>query len=429
MKRILLAVSVIGMIGVAVVFSQNSPTIPGLSADIKVEVAERNPWTHLKLNNNPNDFQFVIVSDRTGGHREKVFSRAVEQINLMQPEFVLSVGDLIEGYTTSPDQAAKEWREFQSFTSKLKMPFFYVPGNHDVSNPFMEKLWAEKFGRRYYHFVYRDVLFLVLNSDDPPASGSISAEQLDYVKSALEKNAGVRWTIVALHKPIWAEGSVAKNGWLEVEKLLAGRKYTVFAGHVHRYKKFVRNGMNYYQLATTGGGSRLRGVRYGEFDHIVWVTMKDEGPVLANVMLDGIYPEDLVPPETHEPVIQYNRKPCHPVRGHVFIDGVPAANASVVFHLKEPGAKAPRRTCDGLIESDGSYALSTYGPADGAPAGEYVITIARGDGFAVKGPGPEIPEVYRKVATSPLTATVKSGTNELTFELKSTATAPPVEKK
>lgn len=428
MKRVLLSVAAIALIGVAVVFSQNNVPIPGFSSDIKVEVAERNPWTHLKLNNNPNDFQFVIVSDRTGGHREKIFSRAVEQINLMQPEFVLSVGDLIEGYTTNQDQLTREWREFQNFTARLKMPFFYVPGNHDLSNPHMEKLWSEKFGRRYYHFVYRDVLFLILNSDDPPGSSSVSAEQLDYIKNALESNANVRWTIVALHKPIWAYGDLEKSGWLNVERLLAGRKYTVFAGHVHRYKKYVRNGTNYYQLATTGGGSRLRGIRYGEFDHLVWVTMKDGGPVLANVMLDGIYPEDLVVPETHEPVIQYNRKPCYPVRGNVYLDGVPASNASIVFYLKEPGAKAPRRACDGLIEADGSFTLSTYGPADGAPAGEYVVTVAYGDGFALSGPGPQIPDVYKRPATSPLTATVRSGANEFNFELKSNA-APAPEKK
>ena len=35
------------------------------------------PWTSLKLNNDPDQFQFAVVSDRTGGHRDKVFSRAV----------------------------------------------------------------------------------------------------------------------------------------------------------------------------------------------------------------------------------------------------------------------------------------------------------------------------------------------------------------
>ena len=41
-------------------------------------------------------------------------------------------------------------------------------------------------------------------------------------------------------------GDLKKSGWSEVEKLLAKRKHTVFAGHVHCYQKSVRNGANYY---------------------------------------------------------------------------------------------------------------------------------------------------------------------------------------
>src|SRR5258707_5200401 len=160
MKRICLAGAVTVLLAAALVFSQN--VAPSLTAPstLKIDVGDRNPWTHLKINNDPAEFKFVVVSDRTGGHREKIFSRAVEQINLLQPEFVLSVGDLIEGYTTDQERAAKEWREFQSFASRLQMPFFYVAGNHDVANPFLAKMWQEKFGRLYYHFVYKDVLFL-----------------------------------------------------------------------------------------------------------------------------------------------------------------------------------------------------------------------------------------------------------------------------
>src|SRR5688500_14050013 len=58
---------------------------------------ERNPVTHLRWNDAPEEFRFAIVSDRTGAHRDGIFSQAVEKLNLMQPEFVLSVGDLIEG--------------------------------------------------------------------------------------------------------------------------------------------------------------------------------------------------------------------------------------------------------------------------------------------------------------------------------------------
>ena len=45
------------------------------------------PGPASRLNSNPEDFQFAIVSDRTGGHRANIFAQAVERLNLMQPEF------------------------------------------------------------------------------------------------------------------------------------------------------------------------------------------------------------------------------------------------------------------------------------------------------------------------------------------------------
>jgi hypothetical protein len=95
--------------------------------DLKIQRdAGANPWTKLTLNNDPKNFQFAIVSDRTGGHRPGVFEDAVRKLNLLQPEFVMSVGDLIEGYSHEPAEVDQMWDEFQSFVADLKMPFFYV---------------------------------------------------------------------------------------------------------------------------------------------------------------------------------------------------------------------------------------------------------------------------------------------------------------
>ena len=49
------------------------------------------PWANLKLNNDADQFQFAVVTDRTGGHRANAVSQAVTQLNLLQPEFVVSV--------------------------------------------------------------------------------------------------------------------------------------------------------------------------------------------------------------------------------------------------------------------------------------------------------------------------------------------------
>lgn len=414
MKRLMMAAVTAGFLVTAVALSGNPGKLPTLAREeLQIQSEGRNPWTHLRINNDPEEFRFAIVSDRTGGHRAKVFSQAVEQLNLLQPEFVLSVGDLIEGYKEDPVKLDQEWREFQMYVSKLQMPFFYVPGNHDIANSFMGKLWKEKFGRLYYHFIYRDVMFLILNSNDPTGKESrISPEQVAYVKKTLAENCCVRWTIVALHKPLWAHTDVNKNGWLDVEQLLTDRPYTVFAGHVHKYEKWVRNGRNYYQLATTGGDSKMRGVRYGEFDHLVWITMKNSGPVMANIMMDGIYPESMQPIVTAEDGVGAgNRKSVHPVRGKIYFDGCPLANVMVDFNQYDAKNKKYSHVSDALVDPDGTFALSTYTAFDGAPVGEYFVTIrnAAAHGLPVRCAKPE---------TSGLRAEVKAGVNQLVLELK-----------
>ncbi len=131
-------------------------------------IAESNPWTHLQFSNNPDNFQFAIVADRTGGMRPGIFKSAMAKLNLLQPEFVMCVGDLIEGQSEDIDKLNNEWDEFDSTVQQLQMPFFYLPGNHDLDNQTMLKLWKKRLGKSYYHFTYRDVLFLCLDSEDPP---------------------------------------------------------------------------------------------------------------------------------------------------------------------------------------------------------------------------------------------------------------------
>ena len=82
-----------GLIVLALILCGGKPAPPKIVVQID---PEKNPWIHLNLNNDPDHFQFAIVSDRTGGHRPGVFEDAVKKLNLLQPEFVMSVGDLIE---------------------------------------------------------------------------------------------------------------------------------------------------------------------------------------------------------------------------------------------------------------------------------------------------------------------------------------------
>lgn len=143
------------------------------------------PWTAQEFARPTDHFQFAVIGDLTGGYRSGVFPLAVDKANAIVPDFVMSVGDLIEGYTYDTAQIQRWWNQFDKWVGALDMPFFYVPGNHDLSNALMTRLWEERYGRTYYHFVYRNNLFLVLNTEDG-APSHISERQVDYFETSVQ---------------------------------------------------------------------------------------------------------------------------------------------------------------------------------------------------------------------------------------------------
>lgn len=281
------------------------------------------PWTSTNFELEEEDFTFAIISDLNGGEREGVYSTAVSQLNRLDPTFVLSVGDLIDGGTEDEAQLTKEWESFDTRTSKFNMPFFYLGGNHDLTNPIMRKFWKNRFGPRYYHFVYENVLFLMMDSEDYEEKrmleiykaraeaikiidgeiegvyeesdyyhmqerrvGGMGINQLDYFKKVLEKYPNVKWTFVLMHKPLWMRED--EKGLGKLEELLSSRPYTVINGHFHSYSHQIRNKRDYMILGTTGGGQYENDSM--SFDHVTLVRMAQK-PIITNLKMDGILDE------------------------------------------------------------------------------------------------------------------------------------------
>jgi len=239
--------------------------------------------TRQAFRNDSGSFHFAILCDRAGGTRPGVFERAVEKINLMQPAFVLSIGDLIDGTAQNQTELEGQWDELDRIVSRLDARFFFTPGNHDVSKtPFSTEVWKKRRGPLYYHFVFQNTLFLCLNTDDGQAN-RISGEQVGYVRQALKDHRKVRWTFVLMHKPLWTFQQA--EGWDSVEQLLQDRPHTVFTGHTHEYKRYERSGHEYIVFSTTGGGwSQER--KTNEFDQIGWVSMTKDNPRVVVLKLD-----------------------------------------------------------------------------------------------------------------------------------------------
>jgi hypothetical protein len=108
-------------------------------------------------------------------------------------------------------------------------------------------------------------------------------------------------------------------------------------------------------------------------------------------------------------------KKAAPVSGRVFVGESPAAHAVVVFHPVNAKPDAPRPTA--VTDDQGRFTLTTLKEGDGAPPGEYTVTVAayqsiespNGDSIVVN----LLPVRYAKPETSDLKATVSKGKAEV----------------
>lgn len=109
--------------------------------------------------------------------------------------------------------------------------------------------------------------------------------------------------------------------------------------------------------------------------------------------------------------------PCFPVRGTVTQDGKPLVDVMVVFHPLSPPAE-PFPLPLGHTDVQGKFELQTLRAADGAPAGEYAVTLElrelRRSGEELTRDGKNLlPPRYATPRSTPLRYTVVEGENEV----------------
>ncbi len=114
------------------------------------------------------------------------------------------------------------------------------------------------------------------------------------------------------------------------------------------------------------------------------------------------------------------RRPTQHANGTLKIQGKAAPGATLVFHPDQTWGKdepKPRAT----VKPDGTYEVTTYEGNDGAPEGNYTVTV---EWFVPNKPDDgnvtnRAPAKYGKANSSPLKVNIGKGPNNLpAFELK-----------
>lgn len=242
------------------------------------------------------EFHFVILGDAQF-HQPAKFNRVIDQARRLRPAFVMQVGDLIEGYNSDLEVIEEEWSRFKKQVGPLApVPFYAVPGNHDVFNgerevdPRLEDIYSKHWGPLYYSFVYKNTLFVILNTDSTEATNNIVGEQLLWLKKVL-KDSDAEHKFVFMHRP----PLLLKDGERLHQLFVDNGVERAFYGHHHHYHHFVRDGVA-YTMTNAAANSVNETEAVGGFHHLLQVSIRGAEVDVAVIKADAIKPEDAVAP-------------------------------------------------------------------------------------------------------------------------------------
>ena len=246
-------------------------------------------WTSKK---HSTPFRFFCFGDNQ--YNIKNFKKIINEMENEKPkaDFLLSLGDIVQ---EGRDEDCWQY-EFHQPLAKIiaTIPIFVTIGNHELwgtgidsrfykTYPRLDSYDAPRYrtlynnyidhpgrneNRNYYHFVYGNSIFIILDSNFPHGKNSQQFKWLQKIvnSSAFQK---AKWRFVALHHPfvsrVWShrvvqEKCLDQEGYQDLLPLV--KRYRVdfvLSGHSHSFQAghMIYNGHKTYFITSGGAGAGL----------------------------------------------------------------------------------------------------------------------------------------------------------------------------
>ncbi len=252
--------------------------------------------TTKKANKTDNNFSFVFMTDihlAPERHATEGLLQAIDTINKLAPDFVLTGGDnIMDALGQKESRADSLYTLFETTIKKLKMPVYYTLGNHEVFGLYKEsgvspdnkyygkKMYENKLGKRYYSFDHKNWHFVVLDgigfTEERRYYGVVDSVQVNWLKHDLANTEKSKPVAVCIHIPLVSIGTQINRGPTEglqkssvitnaheiISILEQHNVKLVLQGHAHFLEDIYYNGIHYI----TGGAVSAvlwRGTRPG----------------------------------------------------------------------------------------------------------------------------------------------------------------------
>jgi Icc protein len=246
-------------------------------------------------NDTEDGFSFAFLTDiHLKPESLPAFEMVTDTVNQMDIDFVLTGGDLVyDVLRGNKEKSDALFTLYKEASSKIKVPVYHCIGNHELFGIYEESvedslhpdykygMFERYFGDTYYSFDHKGWHFVVLNSIEEKNQryiGSISEEQIDWLKDDLSKiNPGTPLAI-ALHIPLVTtmrqiypnpSNATGYKGLRNQDKLMEVldnyNLKLVLQGHLHWLEDInVMGKTRYITGGAVAGRPSWKGKRHGE---------------------------------------------------------------------------------------------------------------------------------------------------------------------
>lgn len=169
------------------------------------------------------------------------FRKVVDDVNAQRFDLTVIAGDLVQ------DRSLWQHWAFARVARHLPGNVLLVPGNHDIVDAASLAAWRKRHGADYRDLVWRDIAFIVLDSEtlrDTRISAAETAAQWSFLERKLaDHKAAGRNIVLAMHRPPFAQSEDEPDSdasWPRESRarLLAQVRAhgvrLILAGHLHR---------------------------------------------------------------------------------------------------------------------------------------------------------------------------------------------------